>query len=132
VLHIDGSRVTQDPLMWVHALDLLLERMKEADFPFADVLAVSGSGQQHGSVYLGRGAAEVLGALDPARPIAEQLAASKGFFAVPEAPIWMDSSTRAECDEVEAAMNDGALQVRCVVGRNHLLTAGCWSGGKSG
>ncbi len=112
VLHIDGARITQDPLMWLAALDLLLARMKEASFPFGDVIAVSGSGQQHGSVYLGRGADVVLASLDPAAPVAEQLAKVKDtFFTVPFAPIWMDSSTREQCDHLEAAMPDGALQV---------------------
>lgn len=36
--------------MWIEALDLILTRMKEANFDFSKVKGVSGAGQQHGSV----------------------------------------------------------------------------------
>ena len=117
ILHIDGARVSQDPLMWVAALDMLLDRMKSAKFPFGAVVAVSGSGQQHGSVYLRKGADAVLASLDPARSVVEQLVAvKKSFFAVPFSPIWMDSSTRAQCEHLEAAMPGGPLQARLSCG----------------
>ncbi|CAI7754336.1 unnamed protein product [Closterium sp. NIES-53] len=48
-------RVTAPPAMWVEAFDVILARLKEAEFPFDKVRAVSGSGQQHGSVYWRRG-----------------------------------------------------------------------------
>ena len=38
--------------VWVAALDLLLERMKKDNFPFQKVVAVTGSGQQHGMLLL--------------------------------------------------------------------------------
>jgi sugar (pentulose or hexulose) kinase len=37
--------------MWVEAFDLLLKRLHEKGLPLAEVVAVSASGQQHGSVY---------------------------------------------------------------------------------
>src|SRR3954451_23990690 len=40
------------PLLWVEALDLLFAGMKQDGVSLGDVLAISGSGQQHGSVYL--------------------------------------------------------------------------------
>src|SRR5436189_5997940 len=40
------------PLMWAEALDLLFAQMKQDGVALDQVLAVSGSGQQHGSVYL--------------------------------------------------------------------------------
>lgn len=126
VLRIDGARVSQDPLMWVAALDKLLNRMKSADFPFGAVVAVSGSGQQHGSVYLGKNADSVLASLDPTRSAVEQLAAvKKSFFAVPFSPIWMDSSTRAQCEHLEAAMPDGPLQARVWHGHAAFLPLYC-------
>ena len=42
--------------MWVEALDLVLNNLKKADFKFDKVRAISGSGQQHGSVYWRKGA----------------------------------------------------------------------------
>src|SRR5690606_21545394 len=41
-----------NPLMWVEALDLLLSRVRASGFDLSAVRAVSGAGQQHGSVYL--------------------------------------------------------------------------------
>jgi xylulokinase len=48
--------------------------MKAAAFPFGRVAAVSGSGQQHGSVYWRRGAEARLKQLRADAPLAEQLA----------------------------------------------------------
>src|SRR5690606_21920700 len=39
-----------NPLMWVEALDVLLGRIKNLGFDLARVKAISGAGQQHGSV----------------------------------------------------------------------------------
>jgi len=97
----DGLTVTSPPLLWVAALDLLFGRMKAANFPFARVVAVSGSGQQHGSVYLRQGARAVLAGLKADAPLRPQL---KDVFAINASPIWMDSSTTRECRALEAAL----------------------------
>ena len=89
--------VHSPPLMWVEALDLLFAQMRRDGVVVGDILAVSGSGQQHGSVYLNERAADALANLDPARKLAENL---HGVFARPTAPIWMDSSTSVECAEI--------------------------------
>src|SRR5271165_6918842 len=39
------------PLIWAEALDLLFAQMKNDGVALGQILAVSGSGQQHGSVY---------------------------------------------------------------------------------
>ena len=93
------------PLMWAEALDVLFERMRAEGIAFGDVLAISGSGQQHGSVYLNDRIAHVLPKLDPAHSLRENL---EGVFSRETSPIWMDSSTRAECDEICEAL--GGLQ----------------------
>ncbi|XP_044333317.1 xylulose kinase 2 isoform X2 [Triticum aestivum] len=97
--------------MWAEALDLLLRRLKPR-VDYGRVAAVSGSAQQHGSVYWGRGAGAALASLDPAWGLAPQLA---GAFAAPESPVWMDSSTTAQCREVEAALG-GALALARMTG----------------
>jgi xylulokinase len=89
------------PMMWVEALDMLFDKMKADGVALGDVLAVSGSGQQHGSVYLNASARETLRALDPAKSLVENL---DGCLSRPTSPIWMDSSTTAECDEITQAM----------------------------
>ena len=85
------------PLMWAEALDLLFARMKKDRVPLDKVLAVSGSGQQHGSVYFNEKAADVLSNLDPKTNLVENLT---GVFARKSSPIWMDSSTAKECAEI--------------------------------
>jgi xylulokinase len=102
VLRSEDPRVVHaPPLMWTEALDLAFEGLRRQGAPLDQVLAVSGSGQQHGSVYLNAAALGVLGTLDPSRPLASQLA---HVFARPTSPIWMDSSTTEECREIEAAL----------------------------
>ena len=97
------------------AVDLLFSRMQAKGFAFnhvrglrwlqrkdgsstscglLKVMAVSGSGQQHGSVYWATGAQKRLRALNPAEPMAPQL---KEAFRFPDCPMWMDSSTEEQC-----------------------------------
>lgn len=85
------------PLMWAEALDRLFVKMKKDDVALGDILAISGSGQQHGSVYLNERAARALANLNPQKTLAENL---RGTFSRRMSPIWMDSSTAAECAEI--------------------------------
>jgi xylulokinase len=97
----DGLTVTSPPAMWVKALETLLKRMREAGVPFEKIFAVSGSGQQHGTVYLKPGTEKVLAGLKTREPLANQLL---GCFSVQDSPVWMDSSTTAECRALETAL----------------------------
>lgn len=97
----DGLTVTSPALMWVAALDLLLARLKSKKIPLDKITAISGSGQQHGSVYLRHGTAAILNALDPEKSLQTQLAKS---FSVENSPIWMDSSTVNECRKRDAVL----------------------------
>lgn len=72
-VHKDRLTVTSPVLMWVQALDLILEKMKASGFDFSQVLALSGAGQQHGSVYWKTGASLALSSLSPALPLHQQL-----------------------------------------------------------
>jgi len=90
-----------DPLLWLAALDLLLSRMQAAGVPLAKVAGIGGDGQQHGSVYLNAGFPKIAAALDPALSLAKQLAPA---LSRRTAPIWMDSSTAAECAEITTAI----------------------------
>ncbi|KAL0953751.1 hypothetical protein HGRIS_004939 [Hohenbuehelia grisea] len=97
----DGE-VTSPVALWVEALDLLAERMKKAGVDFGSIVAISGAGQQHGSVYWSPEAEACLKALDSNRTLLEQL--SPKAFSLPNAPIWQDSSTTKECRELEEAV----------------------------
>ena len=92
--HADGLTVTSPTLMWVSALDLLFAKMSASDYQFGRIAAVSGSGQQHGSVYWRKGAASLLAGLVSGRSLAEQLADA---FSIADSPVWMDSSTSRQC-----------------------------------
>ena len=86
-----------DPRMWIRALDLVLERLQATGCPMGDIAAVGGDAQQHAQVYL---SAEGLAGLASGECDAT-------WFARRESPIWMDSSTSAEC-----AVLDGKFGVR--------------------
>ncbi len=101
----DPKVVHSPPLMWVEALDLIFDGMRRDGVDLGSVLAVSGSGQQHGSVYMNAGAPQALRSLDPARALVENLS---GVFSRKTSPIWMDSSTTAECDEITQALGGAA------------------------
>ncbi len=91
--------------MWMESLDLVLARLSEemasANIPMSRIRGVSGSGQQHGSVYWNHGAEERLADLDAAKPLVEQLADA---LANEWSPNWQDQSTQAECDAFDAEL----------------------------
>ncbi|KAM5281344.1 xylulose kinase [Ctenodactylus gundi] len=100
-VHKDQLTVTSPVLMWVQALDIVLEKMKASGFDFSQVQALSGAGQQHGSIYWKAGAGRVLTGLSPDLPLHQQL---QDCFSVSDSPVWMDSSTTAQCRQLEAAV----------------------------
>jgi xylulokinase len=86
----DPSVVHAPPQMWAAALETMLGRIaRNIDRP--SVRAISGSAQQHGSVYCGTG-------LD--------------VLTRRTSPIWMDSSTTRECAEIEAALGGAGAVAR--------------------
>ncbi|XP_040821584.1 xylulose kinase [Ochotona curzoniae] len=111
-VHEDGLTVTSPVLMWVQALDILLEKMKASGFDFSQVVALSGAGQQHGSVYWKTGASQALSHLSPNLSLHQQLQAC---FSVSDCPVWMDSSTTAQCHRLEAAVG-GPQTLSCLTG----------------
>jgi xylulokinase len=88
--------------MWVEAVDLVLDRLKEKGAPFSRIKGISGAGQQHGSVFWSRAGEELLANLDPWERLVDQLS-PKGF-AHAWSPNWQDASTQKECDEFDAAL----------------------------
>jgi len=97
----DATTAVSPPLMWVDALELMMERLKQSGLDLGQLRAISGSAQQHGSVYLNSKATQMLGAFDSRRPLADQI---KPLLSRDQSPIWMDSSTSTECREIEAAV----------------------------
>ena len=94
-----------DPMMWVAAIDLLFSQMKSDGFDFSKIDCVSGSGQQHGSVYLNKKFLDESNwnngdnLVDSLSPMLSRKCS----------PIWMDSSTSAECAEIAEAVGGNAV-----------------------
>jgi len=102
----EGGEVHADPLMWLDALELLLTDLRE-QCDLSQISAISGAGQQHGSVYLKEDWFARLAKLDASQSLAVQI---KDCLARATSPIWMDTSTTAQCREIaEAVGGDDAV-----------------------
>ena len=101
-----AGEVHANPLMWLDALDLLFTRLA-AQTDLSKVKMIAGSGQQHGSIYLDDTFDDRLAALDASKTLVNQLLPA---LTRATAPIWMDTSTTAECAEITAALG-GAGEV---------------------
>ena len=99
-----NGEVSSDPRMWIDALELLLEKLKYQCDP-SEIQAISGAGQQHGSVYLNNKWEDTLGALSATKSLTEQI---EKCFSKDTSPIWMDTSTSEECLEISAATGGDA------------------------
>lgn len=106
-----NGRIVSPTLMWVEALDLILQKLSKK-LDFGKIVSVSGSGQQHGSVYWKNGSSTILSSLDSKKTLVDQLGSA---FSIKESPIWMDSSTTAQCRELEKAVG-GALELARLTG----------------
>lgn len=102
-----GGEVHADPLLWLDGLELALERLAKLT-DLSQVDAVSVSGQQHGSVYLVAGYEAALADGNPATSLSAKISP---VLSRRSSPIWMDSSTAAECAEIAAAL--GGDQAVC-------------------
>jgi len=111
-VHSAGRVVTAPTIMWVKALDMLLDKLRVAGLDFTTVAGICGAGQQHGSVFWRRGVNDLLKGLKPERFLHEQLG---GAFSVHDSPIWMDSSTSKECAALEESVG-GAEQLARITG----------------
>eukprot|EP00871_Galdieria_phlegrea_P001484 jgi/Galph1/2336/GphlegSOOS_G1002.1 len=107
----DNGRVTAPSIMFVEALEKVLDYVKEK-IPLDRVRCISGSAQQHGSVYWKRGAGKQLEMLDAQNTLVEQL---KSAFSRRMSPLWMDSSTEKQCKYLEERLG-GPERVAKVTG----------------
>ncbi|XP_027092523.1 xylulose kinase 2-like isoform X1 [Coffea arabica] len=107
-----NGRIVSPTLMWVEALDLVLQRLKKSNLDFGKIAAISGSGQQHGSVFWKNGSEAILSTLDPKKPLLDQFG---NAFSINESPIWMDSSTTEQCKDIENAVG-GPMELSKLTG----------------
>lgn len=101
------NEVYSNPLMWLDAIDLLFNELKDL-CELNNVKAISGAGQQHGSVYLNSNWFKVIGQLNFKKSISSQV---KPCLSRSKSPIWMDTSTTLECQEIAQAL--GGNEIIC-------------------
>jgi xylulokinase len=112
----DAAIKHSDPLMWVEALELVLQDLRSAGVDLGRVRGISGAGQQHGSVYLSKSLDQV-GDWPLSAPLCEQV---RPLLSRTTSPIWMDSSTSAECAEIASAAG-GDERVATITGSRATL-----------
>ncbi|CAO0802749.1 unnamed protein product [Mucor circinelloides] len=94
---VNDNVVTSPTLMWVKAMDLLMQALKGTPY-IGSIRGISGAGQQHGSVYWNKSGIDKLSQLDDKSTLANQL---KDAFSINQSPIWQDASTTTECRALE-------------------------------
>jgi xylulokinase len=100
----DSQLKHADPLLWVAAIDRLLDKVVATGFDLSQVRGISGAGQQHGSVYLKTRLSDA-----PRWTTSERLVDQvRPLLSRRTAPIWMDSSTSPECREIATALGGDA------------------------
>ena len=97
----ESKVVHSDPLMWVEALELLFATFLQEDLPLDEIKLISGSAQQHGTVYLNKSFEPTLKNLNKEKTLVSQIA---GIFSRETSPVWMDSSTTKECGEIRSQL----------------------------
>jgi xylulokinase len=100
------GEVVSSPVMWAEALEAMLKRVAESGLDISRLAAISGSAQQHGSVYMTASSERALARLDAARPLAPQVAP---MLSRAVAPVWLDSSTTVQCREIADAVGGPAI-----------------------
>ena len=105
----DPAVAQSSPVMWAEALDLMMARIASSGLDLQQLAAISGSAQQHGSVYLNVTWAPAVRALGANQPLVEQI---RSVFARQDSPIWMDSSTEEECAEITVSVGGADVLAR--------------------
>jgi xylulokinase len=114
VIISDNEKIVHSyPLMWVEALEILLKKIQD-HISIDKINAISGSGQQHGTVYLNNKFEATLNNLNPKKKLVDQL---KECFSRSTSPIWMDSSTSKQCEGIRVALG-GMEEIIKLTGSN--------------
>lgn len=123
-VYIHGDTIECPVAMWLEALDLVLSKYREAKFPLNKVMAVSGSCQQHGSVYWSSQAESLLEQLNkkPEKDLLHYV--SSVAFARQTAPNWQDHSTAKQCQEFEECIGGPEKMAQLTGSRAHFRFTG--------
>lgn len=103
-----AGEVHADPRMWLDALEMLLDTLSQT-CDLSQITAISGAGQQHGSVYLNECWQATLQSLNTQQALSAQIAPC---LSRSTAPIWMDTSTQTECTEIAQTVGGNTIVCR--------------------
>ncbi|XP_017028898.1 xylulose kinase [Drosophila kikkawai] len=101
------------PVMWVKALDMLLNSLESQGADMHSIVAVSAAGQHHGCVFWSDLGLRRLCNLNPHLRLHEQLPESA--FELIRSPTWRDTSTDKEVLEMTQAVG-GSLEMAAITG----------------
>ncbi|XP_065333194.1 xylulose kinase [Cloeon dipterum] len=108
--------VTANPVMWLKALDMLLDRLRvswgQVEL-FGRIKGISGAAQQHGTVFWHKGAERTLSTLSPSMFLHAQTASC---FSLPNSPIWRDHSTTKQCQKMSTSLEVAGSSLAEVTG----------------
>ena len=105
-------------LMWLDAIDVILQRLHDKGLDYKRVRGVSGAGQQHGSVYWSRDGEHALENLHGGKPLEAQL---RNAFSYPYSPNWQDASTSCQCESFDRHLeNDIRLAIHTGSKAHHV------------
>uniref|UniRef100_A0A034V9D9 Xylulose kinase n=3 Tax=Endopterygota TaxID=33392 RepID=A0A034V9D9_BACDO len=108
-----NHEVFVQPVMWVKAIDIVLDRLVMQGADLSTVKAIGGSAQQHGSLYWSRHGVQTLKNLDSDKFLHIQI--DDSAFTLNRTPIWMDGSTEKQCIEMETAIG-GRMEMVKITG----------------
>jgi xylulokinase len=104
-LHFSDGVCASPTLMWVAAVDMVFEQLSRSAVPLDRIVAVSGSAQQHGSVWFASNIETQLQLLWSGTASEQTLSdLLANAFSRSLSPVWLDSSTREQCRRLEEAV----------------------------
>lgn len=118
----DTGEVVSPVSLFLEAIQTLLDRMKKENFPFGRVKGISGSCQQHGTVYYTSGISDSLASLDGDSD--KWYADLADSFSFPNASNWQDRSTEKELEDFEKALGSAEELCRATGSKAHFRFSG--------
>ncbi|KAH3674910.1 hypothetical protein WICPIJ_009419 [Wickerhamomyces pijperi] len=118
----DTGEILSSVALWIEALDCVLTKMQKDGFPFQRVQGISGSCQQHGSVFWSDRSGDLLTQLDPQRRLVDQLIPHA--FTLQTSPNWQDHSTGLEIAKFEKYLHGAERLAEITGSRAHYRFTG--------
>lgn len=122
-VYIKGDVIECPVALWIESVDLIFRKFLKSGFDLSKVKAISGSCQQHGSVYWSHDADNLLKGLDAQKgSLLDQLV--PGALSRPTAPNWQDHSTGKQCEQYENEVGGPQELAKITGSRAHFRFTG--------